>query len=156
MRAMSRPSTPLPDDQVGQRGAGGGHGVVGGGSQRQQHGALAEILGNGMDAGAGHHDAPGRAAEQAADIAEATGAGDEDVLADTAAGFAARYGDPADRFVAGHQRVSHPGEGRHTARPEKPFGAGADAAVGDVDDDVAVTGRRERQVRGATGFQAPG
>ena len=87
---------------------------------------------------AGDDEPGGGAAEQAAHLAEAAGAGHEHALADAAARSAApACDDAADRLVAGHQRVAHAGEGRHPAGPEQPLGAGADAAPLDVDDDVA-------------------
>ena len=48
--------------------------------------------------------------------------------------------DPADAFIARHQRVAHSGKLRHPPFPQQAFGSGADGCVCGLDDDVVRAG----------------
>jgi hypothetical protein len=52
---------------------------------------------------------------------------------------------PANRLVTGHQRVTHAGEGRHPALPQKAFRAGTYPAPGDIDDNIGALWGRKRK-----------
>ena len=79
----------------------------------------------------------GGAAEQSARIGVAIGTGNKHPVADPAAGIGAGIDDATDRFVTGNKGIAQAREGRHGAGPQQLFGAGADPAPDDVDNDVA-------------------
>ena len=130
----------VTDDQVGGGDAGTGHRVARRRGEREQHALFAKTIVDRDDAIRRHDQPRGRAAEQAAHGTEAARAGNEDALADVDGGLGAGSGDAAHRFVSGDQRIAHAGERRHAAGVEQAFGAGADSAPLDVDDDVADAG----------------
>ena len=128
----------MPDDQVRQR-VRRCQRMLRGGGQGQQDRALAQRLRHGHDALGRHDQMRGGGAEQAAHALEAGGAGDEHKRAFMHAAGPAH--DAARRLVAGHQRVTHSGEGRHAAGVEQALGAAADTAPARLDNDVADAGR---------------
>ena len=96
------------------------------------------------DARRRHHEPRCRAAEETAHFTEAACTRHEHGLTDASrVGLRADLADTADGFIARDERISHARERRHLAGPEKPLGAGADAAPVDVDDDLF--GRRVAQ-----------
>jgi hypothetical protein len=133
------PEHAVADDQV-WRGA-AGNCVLGSGGERQQDAAFGQPLRHFDRAGARNHHATRRAAEQAARVLVAGRSGDEDALAEPMLRRLAHLNDATNGFVPGHQRVAHSGKGRHAACPEQLFGARADPAPLDLDDDVVGGGR---------------
>ena len=75
------------------------HCVIGGGGKCEENAALAEFLVDGDDARCGDNEFRGRTAKQAADLAEAARAGDEDPLTGLTAGSRAGRDDPAGSFI---------------------------------------------------------
>ena len=113
-------------------------------SEREQHRGFAERGIDRGDARRRHHEPRCRAAEETAHFTEAACTRHEHGLTDASrVSLRADLADAADGFIARDERISHARERRHLAGPEKPLGAGADAAPVDVDDDLF--GRRVAQ-----------
>ena len=147
-RASSRPSTPWPTIRSGRRRAGRGNRVLRGRGQRQQHrrarpaGSRSRPRARRGPRAATRRRRTGRARRRSSWRPARTPSRRSD--ARWRRGAATMR--PTD-LVARDQRIAHAGKRRHPALPQQPLGAGADAAPGDVHDDVgvspaAVSGRR--------------
>ncbi len=137
------PQYAMPDNQIGR--ATDRDRVMRGGGEREQHAVAPERRVDRNRARTGQDHAPGCPSEQAARLAIAIRAGDEDIFADPRARLDAGIDDPPDRFISRHQRIAHAGKLGHPTAPQQPFGAGADPAPVDLDAQIGVAHRRERQ-----------
>jgi len=152
MRAADRSHTrgqaaedAVADDELGQRGA-AADGVQRRRAEGEERRALTEHGIDRDEAVCGRDDPLRRSTEEAADLAVAVGARNEDRRTDREPRGVTGVCHGADRFVAGHERVAESREGGHPSLPEETFGARADGGPGDVHDDIPRTRRCEGQL----------
>ncbi len=85
----------------------------------------------------------GLTAKEAARIGETACSRHENLVAGLQARLPASLDDIADGFVSRDQGITHAGERGHGAGPEQPFGPAADAAPGNIDEDIGLFGAGE-------------
>ena len=121
------------------------HGVVAGGSQRQQHRLGAERGRNAHHAVVRDDEPRAGAAKDIAHAQEAVRTRDKDRIADPDVAGRADAHHSAHRLIARHQRVTQAGKGRHRTVPQQSLGARADATGADLNFQVVGLERLEFQ-----------